>query len=163
MVAYRGYSGSTGRPSEPGLHADARAAYAWLIAEGVAAGDIVIHGFSLGAGPATRLAAERDARALVLEAPFTSLDDLAGDLAPLVPWRWVLRSRFANRDWIGAVDEPVLVAHGDADTVIPFSHGERLFALADEPKRFVRMRGSDHATLTRDGLYDQIWAFLDGA
>jgi pimeloyl-ACP methyl ester carboxylesterase len=56
---------------------------------------------------------------------------------------------------------PVLLIHGDADSVVPFAHGERLFALANEPKQFVRMPGSDHATLARDGLYDHIWSFLD--
>src|SRR5688572_3730838 len=76
-VYYRGYSGSTGRPSEAGLHRDARAGYDWLIAHNYAPRDIVIHGFSLGSGVAVRLAAERPARALILEAPFTGVDDVA--------------------------------------------------------------------------------------
>jgi fermentation-respiration switch protein FrsA (DUF1100 family) len=54
----------------------------------------------------------------------------------------------------------VLIVHGDADTVIPFSQGERLYALANDPKQFVRMAGSDHATLVRDGIYPHIATFL---
>jgi fermentation-respiration switch protein FrsA (DUF1100 family) len=162
-VSYRGYSGSTGRPSEAGLHADARAAYDWLIANGVAADDIVIHGFSLGSGVATRLAADRDAKALVLEAPFTSVEDLVLErMPPVAPWRQLLRSRFLSRDRIGAVDEPILIVHGDADSVIPVEHGRRLAMLTTAPTTYVEMAGSDHSTLTRDGLYEHIWSFLDG-
>jgi len=57
---------------------------------------------------------------------------------------------------------PILIAHGDRDSVIPFHHAERLYALAPEPKTFVRMPGSDHMTLTRDGLYERhLFAFVD--
>ncbi len=158
-VYYRGYSGSTGRPSEGGLHLDARAGYDWLVTSGFTPHDIVIHGFSLGSGVAVRLAAERPARALVLEAPFTGVDDVAAaHFSPLA--RVLIRDTYRTRDWIGDVHMPVLIAHGDADTVIPFVQGQRLFALAREPKAFVRMAGSDHATLVRDGMYSHIWAFL---
>jgi uncharacterized protein len=158
-VCYRGYSGSTGRPSERGLHLDARAGYDWLIANNYQPRDIVIHGFSLGSGPAVRLAAERPARALILEAPFTGVDDVAAShFTPAS--RLFIRDRFRTRDWIGDVRMPVLIVHGDADTVIPFTQGERLFALAREPKQFVRMEGSDHATLVRDGIYPHIAQFL---
>ncbi len=158
-VYYRGYSGSTGRPSERGLHLDARAGYDWLITQGYAPRDIVIHGFSLGSGVATRLASGRPARALILEAPFTGVDDVvASRLTPASAL--LVRESFRSRDWIGDIHMPILVVHGDADTVIPFSQGERLYALANEPKQFVRMRGSDHATLVRDGIYPHITAFL---
>jgi pimeloyl-ACP methyl ester carboxylesterase len=108
-----------------------------------------------------QLAAERPAtRALVLEAPMTGIDDIAaergaGVFAPL------MRDSFRSREYIGRVRMPVLIVHGSDDSVIPFAHGERLFALANEPKQFVEIPGSDHATLARDGLYDHIWAFLD--
>lgn len=158
-VYYRGYSGSTGRPSERGLHLDARAGYDWLIANGYGPHDIVIHGFSLGSGVAVHLARERPARALILEAPFTSVDDVAAAHFSAVS-RILIRDTFRSREWIGDVRMPVLIAHGDADTVIPFAQGERLYDLAQEPKQFVRMVGSDHATLVRDGVYDDIWRFL---
>ncbi|CAN5433178.1 hypothetical protein BH09PSE1_BH09PSE1_22310 [soil metagenome] len=75
-IGYRGHDGSTGHPSEKGLHTDARAAYDWL-ARRTRPEDIVVHGFSLGTGVATRLAIERPARALILEAPYTSTADIA--------------------------------------------------------------------------------------
>lgn len=71
-----------------------------------------------------------------------------------------VRDRFASREWIGRVHMPVLIIHGGADAEIPFSHSERLYALANEPKRLVRMPGSDHATLLRDGAYAHVWRFL---
>ncbi len=158
-VYYRGYSGSTGRPSEAGLHADGRAGYDWLIAHDYAPRDIVIHGFSLGSGVAVRLAAERPARALILEAPFTGVDDVAAAHYTAAS-RLFIRDSFRTRDWIGDVRIPVLIVHGDADTVVPFTQGQRLYALANEPKQFVRMQGSDHATLVRDGIYPHIAQFL---
>ncbi|WP_395644992.1 alpha/beta hydrolase [Terricaulis sp.] len=158
-VYYRGYSGSTGRPSERGLHIDARAGYDWLIAHGFTSRDIVIHGFSLGSGVAVALAAERPARALILEAPFTGVDDVAREKVTPVAG-FFLTDRFPSRERIGRVHMPVLIVHGDRDTVVPFHQGERLFALANEPKQFVRMPGADHATLVRDGIYPHIYAFL---
>ena len=160
-VYYRGYAGSTGRPSERGLHLDARAGYDWLIANNYAPRDIVIHGFSLGSGVAVRLAAERPARALILEAPFTGVDDVAAAHYTSAS-RLFISDTYRTRDWIAEVRMPALVVHGDADTVIPFAQGERLFALANEPKEFVRMSGSDHATLVRDGIYPHITQFLAG-
>lgn len=159
-VYYRGYSGSTGSPTEHGLRRDARAGYDWLIARGHAPRDIVIHGFSLGSAVAVQLAAERPARALILEAPMTGVDDIAAEhgaglFAPL------MRDSFRSREYIARVRMPLLIAHGDADSVIPIAHGRRLYALASEPKQFLALPGSDHATLARDGLYDHIWTFLD--
>ncbi len=158
-VAYRGYDGSTGQPSESGLHEDARAAYDWLTAH-VPPGDIVIHGVSLGAGPAARLASERPARALVLEAPYASMTALARDRYWFVPVGLLLRDQFRIHDWIGDAQMPVLIVHGGADEVIPIRYGETVFDLAPAPKRFVRIHGSDHNGLTRDGLYDHVWRFL---
>lgn len=158
-VYYRGYSGSTGRPTEEGLRLDARAGYDWLIARGYQPRDIVIHGFSLGSAVAVQLAAEKPARALILEAPMTGIDDIARDHGAGA-FASMMRDSFRSREYIGRVEMPVLIAHGDADSVIPFVQGERMFALAREPKTFVRFPNSDHATLVRDGLYDHVWPFL---
>jgi hypothetical protein len=159
-VYYRGYSGSTGHPTEKGLHGDARAGYEWLIAQGVKPRQIVIHGLSLGSGVAVRLATQRPARALILEAPFTSAADIAARNFPFLPVHWLMWDQFRSRDFIRNVRMPILIVHGDGDSVIPFRFGEELFALAPEPKTFVRMRGSNHTTLVKDGVYHHIWAFL---
>jgi uncharacterized protein len=166
--SYRGYPGSagtprSGTPSEDGIHRDARAAYAWLRVRHPADG-IVLHGHSLGSGVAVRLAAEveggRGARALVLEAPFTAAVDVAAERMPWAPVNLLMRDPFRSRDWIGRVKMPVLIVHGDRDSVVPFAHGERLYAAAVGPKRFVAMPGSEHNTLVRDGLYDHVFQFV---
>lgn len=159
-IGYRGHDGSTGKPSEAGLRIDARAAYDWL-AQRTPPDDIVIHGFSLGTGVAVRLATERPARALVLEAPYTSTADLAAKSFPWLPVRWLMLDQYRSRDIIDQVSMPILIVHGDGDVVIPFSQGKTLFDLARSPRRLVRVTGSNHSTLPRDGLYDHIWRFLD--
>lgn len=157
-IAWRGSSGSTGRPSEAGLRLDAVAAWEWL-ARDHAPDEIVVHGHSLGTGPAVWLAQHRPMRALVLEAPFTSAVDAAAVRAPLLPASMLMRDRYMSRDYIGRVRAPVLVVHGDRDSVVPYAQGRALYALAKGRKRLVRVRGGDHLTLTRDGLYGHIWEF----
>ena len=158
-LSYRGYPGSSGEPSEAGIHLDARAAYDWLRARH-AIGDIVLHGHSLGSGVAVRLAAEIQAAAIVLEAPFTAAVDVASERMPYLPVSLLMLDQFRSRDWIGKVRMPLLIVHGDKDGVIPPRHGEALFALANNPKQLVVMPGGDHNSLVRDGLYDHVWRFL---
>lgn len=160
-VTYRGYSGSTGSPSEDGLLIDGLAAYAWLKAKGYRDQDIVIHGHSLGTGVATYVATQRPARALILEAPFTGASDVAQERYPFMPVSLLMKDKFLSRKRIKDVHMPLLIVHGDRDNVVPYSQGERLFALANEPKTFVRMPGSHHNTLTRDGAYHHYWKFLN--
>ena len=160
-VAYRGYGGSTGRPSEAGVKADGRAAYAWLTEQGVAAGDIVLHGTSLGSGVAVWLAAEGEVGAVILEAPFLSLEALAREKLPLLPVGRLLRHPFRSDLAMPRVTEPVLAVHGTMDVLIPPAHAEALVALAGGPARLVLLAGSDHNTLIRDGLYERAgWPFL---
>ena len=89
-LSYRGYAGSTGRPSEQGLLRDAEAAYAFA-ASRYSTHRIVVWGFSLGSGVATALAAEKSVRALILEAPYTSTADVAAGILPMMPVRWLMR------------------------------------------------------------------------
>ncbi len=159
-LSYRGYPGSTGTPSELGLHEDAKAAYAWLRTKHPPE-QIVIHGLSLGTGVAVALAENVKARALILEAPFSAAVDIAGERYPFLPVTWLMSDPFLSRERIGNVAMPVLIAHGTKDTVIPYHHAKRLFQRAKEPKKLVTMPGSDHNTLVRDGLYPHIWRFLN--
>jgi len=157
---YRGYGTSSGSPSEDGLMLDANAAHDWL-RQRVSADRIVIHGYSLGTGVATKLAADREALAVVLEAPFTAAVDRAAELYPVLPIAWFMSDQFVSRSAIARVDMPVLIAHGDQDTVIPVAHGRRLFELAREPKQLEIFAGGDHDSLVRDGIYVRIERFLE--
>src|SRR6266576_3181082 len=136
-LSYRGYFGSSGAPSEQGLLKDAAAAYAFITSR-YSAERIVAWGFSLGTGVAVALAAEQPIGKLILEAPFTSIADVAASAFWFMPVRLVMRDQFRSDGRIGRVRAPLLVMHGERDATIPISFGERLFALAHEPKRFVR-------------------------
>ncbi len=159
-LAYRGYSGSTGTPTEKGLLTDSLTAYDWLRAKGFKDSDIVIHGHSLGTGVGTWLATQRPAHALILEAPFTAASDVGAHEYPYMPVALLMHDKFLSRERIKDVHMPVLIVHGDHDKVIPFAEGEHLFALANAPKTFVHMAGSNHNTLTHDGVYIAYWKFL---
>jgi len=158
-VGYRGYDGSTGAPTEAGLRMDANAAYDW-VADRYPPQDIVIHGYSLGSGVAVRLAAERPARALILEAPYLSTVAVAAERFPWAPVRLLMWDRFASDEWIGRVHAPVMILHGDRDAVVPFRQGRALFELANAPKTFVRIPNGDHTSLVLAGLYDRVWPFV---
>lgn len=158
--SYRGYPGATGVPSEAGLYEDARAAYRWL-AQRHKPTDIVLHGLSLGTGVAARLATEVEAKALILEAPYTAVSDVAAERFPILPVDVLIEHQFRTRDIIVQVRMPLLIVHGTSDSTIPFTHGEKLYAMANEPKEIVAMQGSDHLSLVRDGIYAKVWDFLD--
>jgi len=159
-VSYRGYEGSTGSPSEDGMHLDAAAAYAFAAEHQITADRIVLWGHSLGTGVAVWLAAERKIRALVLEAPYTSDADVAAVNYPLLPVRWLLKDQF-HSDWlIDKVTAPVLVFHGDKDDTIPISFGQRLYGLIKAPKCFVRFPLGGHGDLDDGKILVSIRNFI---
>ncbi len=142
---YPGYGRSGGRPSEAGCYAAADAAHDWLTAPGrVSAGRVIVLGRSLGAGVAVDLARRRPVRALVLYSPFISFPDLAQEKCRWLPTRRLVRNRFDNLGKIGGVRDPVFIAHGTADTLVPVHHGERLYAAARGPKHFLPLPGRGH-------------------
>jgi fermentation-respiration switch protein FrsA (DUF1100 family) len=158
-LSYRGYAGSSGRPSEQGLLQDAAAAYAFTSAR-YGADRIVAWGFSLGSGVAVALAADQPVGKLILEAPYTSIVDIAGPLLRIVPVRWLIRDQFRSDQRIARVSAPLLIMHGARDATIPIGFGERLFALAHEPKQFVRFPGGDHNNLDEYGAIERARDFI---
>jgi fermentation-respiration switch protein FrsA (DUF1100 family) len=160
-VSYRGYGGSTGEPTEIGLHLDAEAAYAFAAAR-YAAERIVVWGHSIGTGVAVALAAERPIGKLILEAPFTSTADLAARIFPIVPVRLLMKDQFRSDELISRVKAPVLIMHGARDDVIPITFGERLYQLVRSPKKFVRFADGGHIGLDAQGAMQAVHAFLAG-
>jgi fermentation-respiration switch protein FrsA (DUF1100 family) len=142
IIDYRGYGSSTGRPTEEGTYQDARAAWNYLVKErGLRPDRIVIHGRSLGGAVAAALAAEVNPAGLILESTFTSVPDLGHKLYPYLPVRWLCRFKYDTLARLSGISCPLLVAHSRDDDMIPFRHGERLFAAAREPKTFVPLEG----------------------
>lgn len=160
LVAWRGYSGNPGRPSEQGLYRDGRAAMAFLGRQGIAPGRVVLYGESLGSGVAVQLAAERTPGALVLEAPFSSLVDAGAAHYPVFPVRWVVRDRFDSAAKIAAVRAPVLVMHGERDRVVPPALGRRLLDTAREPKQGLFVPAAGHNDLYDFGVAPAVIEFV---
>lgn len=146
---YRGYGRSGGKPSEPGLIADARAARQWLAARtGYPEERIVLMGHSLGGGVVTQLAAQDGAPALVLVNTFTSLPDVGREHVPWLTPRAIMVNRFNSLDAIQQYSGPVLISHGDADRLIPIEQGRSLYEAAPGPKKLIIVPGGRH----NDGL-----------
>jgi uncharacterized protein len=144
LYDYRGYGSSEGSPDEEGTYRDARAAYRWLVAEKqIAAERLVIFGESLGCAVSLDLALAHPAAALVLEAPFTSIRDMART-TPLFALAPFVRTRYDNLARVPGLRMPLLVVHGDRDRIVPLAQGRRLFDAAPEPKRFHAVAGAGH-------------------
>jgi uncharacterized protein len=158
-LSFRGYGGSTGHPTEDGLHRDAMAAYEFAAAR-YSTDRIVLWGYSLGSGVAVALAAKRPIAKLALEAPYTSAVDVAASIYPFVPVRLLMKDQFHSDEQIQKVKAPILIVHAEHDQVIPISFGERLFAMAPEPKRFVRFPQGRHEDLDNYGVVGLVLRFL---
>jgi fermentation-respiration switch protein FrsA (DUF1100 family) len=158
-LSYRGYGGSSGSPSEAGLIRDALAAYGYAVAR-YAPRRIVLWGESLGTAVAIALAAEHAVGGLILDAPFTSIADVGAAAYPFAPVRWVVKDAFHSDRRIARVRAPILVRHGERDDVVPIRFGERLFALANEPKRFLRIPLGGHVIEDDAGGMAAVRAFL---
>lgn len=141
LVDYRGYAGNPGRPSEPGLVADARAAHAYLSRRGDVE-RIIVFGESLGAAVAVRLAQEAEVHALVLRSPFTSLADIGRVHYPYLPVGLLLRDRFDVLDGVGDVADRVVVVAGSGDTIVPPEQSRRVAEAAGA--ELIMVPSADH-------------------
>lgn len=143
FVSYRGYSGSTGRPTQDGLLEDARASYDFLAREAPGR-PIVAYGESLGTGIAVKVATERKVAGVILDAPYTTVAEAMKSMLPWLPIITLMKDQYPTTAWIAELRAPLLILHGDEDTRIPRAQAERVFLLAREPKRFVRVHDADH-------------------
>ena len=142
LIDYRGYGRSEGKPDEPGLYLDARAAHAYLTRmRGIPERQIILYGESLGSAVAVDLAAESQVGGLILEAPFTSVADVGRDVYPFLPVGLLARSKYDSLGKIARIRVPLLVLHSREDEIFPMRHAEQLLAAAPEPKRLVELAG----------------------
>ena len=164
LAEYRGYGNNPGKPSEQGFYKDGRAAMTWLMKDRkIPENNIIIYGMSLGSGTASQMASEyKNVKALVLEAPFTSMINEAGDVYPWVgPFRHLLFDKFDNISKVPSFRMPVIVLHGSADEVISPAHGKTVFeALTSPVKQYVLLPGGHHNDLRDFGLFQKIETFI---
>jgi fermentation-respiration switch protein FrsA (DUF1100 family) len=161
MHSYRGFSGSTGSPSEEEIVGDALMAYDQLRRLGPSEGEIVVYGESLGTAVAVQVAASRHPAGLVLESPFSSAADVGAYLYPYLPVFALLRDRFDSLSHIGKVRSPLLLLHGEEDRIVPARFGRKLFAAAPNPKTAYFFGGATHYTLYEHGAFDRVRVFLN--
>lgn len=161
---YPGYGRSEGTPSEAGCYQAARASYHWLRqAKQVPGAGIILYGVSLGAAAALELAVSEDHAALVLLSPFLSIPDMAQQMFPIFPARWLCRNRFDNASRIKNYHGPLFIAHGTEDEAIPFAHGKKLYELAPSAnKLFLSVEGADHNNLAGDEFFQTLAEFVRG-
>ena len=139
---YRGYGRSEGSPSEQGTYLDAEAAWKYLVETKAEKPErIVIHGRSLGGAIAAHLAMLHRPAGLVVESSFYDITELGAELYWFLPVRWLSRVKYRTAEYVKAVGCPVLVIHSRDDGLIPFHHGEKIFAAAHEPKWFLEIHG----------------------
>ncbi len=163
IVDYRGYGQSKGRPTENGLYIDAEAAWKYLTrTRGLEPQSIILFGRSLGGSVAAWLAARKRPLALIVESSFTSVPDVAGEIYPWLPVRWLSRLRHATRDYVASANCPVLVVHSRDDEIIPFHHGEAIFDAAPQPKSLLVLSGghNDAFILDSKNYLDGLSSFL---
>ena len=144
IIAWRGFSGNKGKPSENNLYIDGNSAIDWLKKKGVAEKDIIIYGESLGTGIATEISQNKNFAGLILETPFTSMIEAAKNFYPYVPVGLLLKDKYKNQEKIKNINIPILVMHGKADQIVPFWMGKRIFDLANNPKYSYFTEYDDH-------------------
>jgi fermentation-respiration switch protein FrsA (DUF1100 family) len=157
IIDYRGYGKSEGEPDEEGTYRDAMAAWNYLVQErNLLPDSIVILGRSLGGAVAAYLATTVQPRAVILESTFTSIPDRGSELYPYFPARLLARIQYNSLDRMKSLKSPVLIVHSAEDEIVPFSHGQKIFEAAREPKEFLRLSGGHNdANFSFRDLYEE--------
>ena len=160
IIAWRGFSGNNGKPSEEGLYLDGNSAINWLIKEGVAEKNLILYGESLGTGVAIQLAQNRNFGGVILETPFTSMVDAAKIFYPYIPVNLLLKDKFENYKKVKNINSPILVMHGEIDQIVPFSMGKKIYEIANEPKYSYFTKYDNHMMKYDDKLVLALKSFF---
>jgi uncharacterized protein len=163
IIDYRGYGESSGSPSEHGTAEDARAAWRHLVEQrAIPAERIIVFGRSLGGAVATMLAAEHRPAGLIVESAFRSVPQMAAEIYWFLPVRHLARIEYPVEETLRAVQAPLLIVHSREDEIIPFRHGEALYAAANQPKQLLELSGghNDAFLRSRHRYVEGLEAFL---
>ena len=144
IIAWRGFNGNKGKPSELGLYKDAEGAIKWLKLRGVIEKKIILYGESLGTGVAVEVAQNKNYAGVILESPFTSMVNIGEKHYPFFPVRFLLKDKFESHKKINNISIPILIMHGKVDKIVPFAMGQKMYELSNEPKFFYSQEYGDH-------------------
>ncbi|WP_460142072.1 alpha/beta hydrolase [Pseudomonas sp. S2_E01] len=124
LMHYRGFGGSTGKPSEEAIARDALTLFDKVYSSHT---QVAVVGRSLGSGVAVRLASQRPAARLILITPYNSLEELAVRQYPIFPVKWLLKDRFDSWKYAAHISIPTLLLAAEQDDIIPRSSTEALY------------------------------------
>ena len=160
IVAYRGFSGNRGTPTEDGLYKDARAAKYWLNLNNISDQNIIVYGESLGTAVAIDLAKDHKFAGIILESPFTSMLELSRKYYPWAPSKLLLKDKYETDKKIKKIFSPILILHGKKDKIVPFEMGEELFKKANNPKYNYFIENDGHMIEFNEDLINSISGFI---
>ena len=161
IIAWRGYSGSSGKPSEFGLYQDAKSALNWLNSKGITDDKIVLYGESLGTSVAIEVGQNKDFAGVILETPFTSMVDVGKTKYPFFPVSLLLKDKYESDKKIKNIKSPILIMHGEVDRLVPFWMGKKMYELANEPKYSYFSKYDDHMMEYNNKLLSELQKFID--
>ena len=160
IISWRGFSGNKGQPTEEGLYEDANSAIKWLNLNGVKNKEIIIYGESLGTGVAIEVAQNKNFAGIILESPFTSMINAGKEKYPFLPVKLLLKDKYESDKKIKNIKSPILVMHGMVDTIVPFSMGQKIYELANEPKYAYFSKYDDHMMEYNEKLLNELKKFI---
>ncbi len=161
IVAYRGFSGNLGKPSEKGLYEDARSSLRWLKEIGVEESKIIIYGESLGAAVAVEISQNKGFSGIILEAPFTSMSKIGKKHYPIFPVGLILKDKFNTVDKLKNIKSPTIVIHGKKDKIVPFSMGEQIFNKLPANKFSYFTEEDDHMMEFNEEMFNNLKSFVN--
>ena len=161
FLEYRGYGGNPGKPTEKGLYSDANAALNFLFKQHIFSDKIILYGESLGCGIAAKLSSENTFAATILEAPYTSIADVAQRHYWFLPAKWLVLDRYEILEIINNIKSPLMVIHGEQDNVISIEFGKKVFEAAPEPKEALFISNAGHNNLFDFYADEKILVYLD--
>ena len=144
IIAWRGFSGNKGKPSELGLYEDAKSAVRWLNMKGIQDKNIILYGESLGTAIAVEIAQNKKYAGVILESPFTSMVNMGKKYYPFFPVSFLLKDKFESYKKINKISVPLLVLHGKVDKIVPYAMGKKMYELANQTKFFYSQEYGEH-------------------
>ena len=160
IIAWRGFSGNKGKPSETGLYEDAKSAIKWLNTRGIKEENIILYGESLGTGVAVEIAQNKNYAGMILESPFTSMVNMGKKYYPFFPVSFLLKDKFESYKKIKNILFPILIIHGKVDRIVPYDMGKKMYELANEPKFFYSQEYGDHMVEYDEKLLSSLKKFI---
>ena len=160
LLSWRGYGGNKGKPTEKNLYIDGKSAIKWIKKNThTKINNIVLYGESLGTGVAVEMGMHFSFKSIILEAPFTSIPDIAKERYKIFPTKYLVLDKFDNYDKIDKISSPLLIISGKKDEIIPHSHSKKLFLKAKKPKESVFIDEAMHNNLYDFGIDKDVIEF----